>query len=110
MTDVQDPLVLHLRGTRLATRLAILHHGHPFESTVVVCVANPKFPSVSWILPACRDPAMRDLAALVLHLLATVVRLAGPGGVGASVTESGTRQAVLVILNRSRRRSPISAS
>ena len=28
---------------------------------------------------------MRDLAVLVLHLVATVVRLAGPGGVRAVV-------------------------
>jgi len=31
---------------------------------------------------------MRDLAVLILHLLATVTRLAGPGGVRAVVAES----------------------
>ena len=36
---------------------------------------------------ACYDCAMRDLAALVLHL-ATVARLAGPGGARAVVAES----------------------
>src|SRR5258708_5331036 len=49
---------------------------------------------------------MRDLAALVLHLLATVARLAGPGGVRAVVAESVLLKQQLLILNRSRRRSP----
>jgi hypothetical protein len=31
---------------------------------------------------------VRDLAVLLLHLLATVVRLAGPGGVRSVVAES----------------------
>src|ERR1700694_3970734 len=49
---------------------------------------------------------MRDLVALVLHLLATVARLAGPGGVRAVVAESVLVKQQLLILNRSRRRSP----
>jgi putative transposase len=49
---------------------------------------------------------MRDLAALVLHLLATVARLAGPGGARAVVAESVLVKQQLLILNRSRRRSP----
>jgi hypothetical protein len=53
---------------------------------------------------------MRDLAVLVLHLLATVARLAGPGGVRAVVAESVLVKQQLLMLNRSRRRSPISAS
>src|SRR5712664_3623161 len=49
---------------------------------------------------------MRDLAVLLLHLLATVVRLAGPGGARAVVAESVLVKQQLLILNRSRRRSP----
>ena len=53
-----------------------------------VCMANSQFLSISWTSLACCDCAMRDLAAVVLHLLATVARLAGPGGVRAVVAES----------------------
>src|SRR6266403_1622930 len=49
---------------------------------------------------------MRDLAVLILHLLATVARLAGPGGARAVVAESVLVKQQLLILNRSRRRSP----
>src|SRR6202521_2983949 len=50
--------------------------------------------------------AMRDLAVLFLHLLATVARLAGPGGTRAVVAESVLVKQQLLILNRSRKRSP----
>ena len=49
---------------------------------------------------------MRDLAVLVLHLLATVARLAGPGGVRSVVAESVLVKHQLLILNRSRKRWP----
>jgi putative transposase len=49
---------------------------------------------------------MRDLAVLFLHLLATVARLAGPGGARAVVAESVLIKQQLLILNRSRKRSP----
>src|SRR6266852_5889826 len=49
---------------------------------------------------------MRALAVLFLHLLTTLVRLAGPGGVRAVVAESVLVRQQLLILNRSRRRSP----
>ena len=49
---------------------------------------------------------MRDLAVLLLHLLATVARLAGPGGARAVVAESVLVKHQLLILNRSRHRSP----
>jgi putative transposase len=41
-----------------------------------------------------------------LHLLATVARLAGPGGAWAVVAESVLVKQQLLILNRSRKRSP----
>src|ERR1700681_4906015 len=50
--------------------------------------------------------AMRDLAVLFLHLVATVARLAGPGGARAVVAESVLVKQQLLILNRSRKRSP----
>ena len=46
---------------------------------------------------------MRDLATLLLHLLVTV---AGPGGARAVVAESVLVRHQLLILNRSRKRSP----
>ena len=49
---------------------------------------------------------MRDLAVLFLHLLVTVARLAGPGGARAVVAESVLVKHQLLILNRSRKRSP----
>jgi hypothetical protein len=49
---------------------------------------------------------VRDLAVLVLHLLATVARLAGPGGARSVVAESVLVKHQLLILNRSRKRSP----
>src|SRR5216684_4013143 len=62
--------------------------------------------SISGISPACYDGAMRDLAVLFLHLLATVARLTGPGGARAVVAESVLVKHQLLILNRSRKRSP----
>src|SRR5262245_33319956 len=49
---------------------------------------------------------VRELAILFLHALTTIVRLAGPGGVRAVVAESVLVKQQLVILNRSRKRSP----
>ena len=49
---------------------------------------------------------MRDLIILLVHLIATVVRLVGPGGLRSVVAESLLVKHQLLILNRSRRRSP----
>ena len=49
---------------------------------------------------------MRDLIVLFLHLLATVARLVGPGGARSVVAESLLLKQQLLILNRSRKRSP----
>ncbi|TME20929.1 MAG: transposase family protein [Chloroflexi bacterium] len=49
---------------------------------------------------------MRDLAVHFLHLLATVARLVGPGGARSVVAESVLVKHQLLILNRSRKRSP----
>ena len=49
---------------------------------------------------------MRDLVVLFLHVLATLARLAGPGGSRSVVAESVLVKHQLLILNRSRKRSP----
>jgi putative transposase len=49
---------------------------------------------------------VRDWAILLLHLLATIARLVGPGGTRAVVAESVLVKHQLLILNRSRQRSP----
>jgi hypothetical protein len=48
---------------------------------------------------------VRDLAVLILHLLATLARLADPGGARFVVDESVFIRHQLLILNRSRKRS-----
>ena len=54
---------------------------------------------------------MRDFAVLFLHMLATVAWLVGPGGARSVVAESVLVKHQLLILNRSRKRSPkLSAS
>jgi transposase InsO family protein len=49
---------------------------------------------------------MRHLVILAVHLISTVLRLVGPGGVRAVVAESVLAKHQLPILNRSRRRAP----
>ena len=49
---------------------------------------------------------MCDLAVLFIHLITTIVRLAGPGGARSVVAESVLVKQQLLILNRSRHRSP----
>src|SRR6059036_2751417 len=49
---------------------------------------------------------MRDLTILLVHFIATVFRLARPGGLRAVVAESVLIKHQLLIVNRSRRRAP----
>jgi putative transposase len=49
---------------------------------------------------------VRDLAVLFLHLVATVARVAGPGGARSVVAESVLVKHQLLILRGSRKRSP----
>jgi putative transposase len=49
---------------------------------------------------------MRDLLLLFVHIVTTLVRLAGPGGVRSVVAESVLTRHQLLVLNRSRRRAP----
>jgi putative transposase len=55
---------------------------------------------------SCYDAEMRDLAILFIHLITTVARLAGPGGVRSVLAESVLVKHQLLILHRSRRRAP----
>ncbi|SRR5260370_30310769 len=55
---------------------------------------------------SCRIVRCAIWQSFLLHLLATVARLAGPGGVRAVVAESVLVKQQLLILNRSRKRSP----
>src|SRR5437762_191672 len=54
----------------------------------------------------CYDSLMRHLVVLLIHFLATLVRLLGPGGVRSIVAESLLLKHQLLIVNRSRQRSP----
>src|SRR5438132_11024277 len=49
---------------------------------------------------------MRELVILFVHALATLARLLGPGGVRSVLAESVLVKQQLLILNRSRQRSP----
>jgi hypothetical protein len=49
---------------------------------------------------------MRDLVVLFLHLISTIVRLAGSGGARSVIAESVLFKQQLLIVNRSRQRSP----
>ena len=49
---------------------------------------------------------MRDLALLFIHLIVTIARLLGPGGLRSIAAESLLVKHQLLILNRSRRRAP----
>jgi putative transposase len=56
--------------------------------------------------PSCYHSSMRNLAVLFIHLIATLARLLGPGGVRSIVAESLLLKHQLLIVNRSRQRSP----
>src|SRR5437899_1445689 len=49
---------------------------------------------------------MRNLVVLFIHLIATLARLLGPGGVRSLIAESLLLKHQLLIVNRSRQRSP----
>src|SRR6476660_7987043 len=49
---------------------------------------------------------MRDVVILFVHLIVTIVRLAGPGGLRSVVAESLLVKHQLRILNRGRKRAP----
>src|ERR1700676_1773410 len=66
-------------------------------------IISPMIPQGS---PSCYDSAMRHLTVLFIHFISTLARLLGPGGVRSLVAESLLLKHQLLILNRSRKRSP----
>jgi hypothetical protein len=56
--------------------------------------------------PPCYDSLMRNFAVLFIHFIALLARLLGPGGVRSLVAESLLLKHQILILNRSRKRSP----
>src|ERR1700676_4620989 len=66
-------------------------------------IISPMIPQGS---PSCYDSAMRNLVVLFIHFIATLARLLGPGGVRSLVAESLLLKHQLLIVNRSRQRSP----
>jgi hypothetical protein len=63
-------------------------------------------PIIPWISRPVTILLMRDLGVLFIHFIATLARLLGPGGARSIVAESLLLKHQLLILNRSRRRSP----
>ena len=57
-------------------------------------------------LPSLPCSAMKDLLILLIHLLTTIAKLLGPGGVRAIVADSLLMKQQLLVINRSRRRAP----
>ena len=50
---------------------------------------------------------MRNLVILLVHVMATLARLLGPGGIRSVIAESVLVKQQLLILNRSRQRSAL---
>ena len=83
-------------------------HGCPIQDTDL-CMANYHIPEQFWVSRCWYDRRMGDLAVLLLQLLATPDWPA-PAAVRSVVAESVLVKHQLLILNRARKRSPISAS
>src|ERR1019366_2879512 len=49
---------------------------------------------------------MREILFLFVHVIATVVRLSGPGGLRSTIAETVLLRHQLLILNRGRKRAP----
>jgi hypothetical protein len=49
---------------------------------------------------------MRDMFILLVHLISTLARLVGPGGLRSVVAETLSVKQQMLILNRSRKRAP----
>ena len=82
------------------------HRGHT-PGVNVWCgwriVISPTIPQDS---PSCYHTSMRHLVVLFIHFLATLFRLLRPGGVRSIVSESLILKHQLLIVTRSRQRSP----
>jgi hypothetical protein len=65
-----------------------------------------KKPQMAVLFAFWYDPKMCDFVLLLVHLLVTLARLTRPGGIRSVVAESVLIKQQLLILNRSRQRSP----
>src|ERR1700730_18456889 len=63
-------------------------------------------PMIPQQFPSCYYYWMCNLAVLVIYLITTLARLLGPGGVRSLLAESLLLKHQLLIVNRSRQRSP----
>src|ERR1700686_3589814 len=80
-------------------RVSFIIHG-------TVWLPNFHFPPDSPGSPSRYASAMRNLVVLFIHFIATLARLLGPGGVRSLVAGSPVLKHQLLIVNRSRQRSP----
>ena len=71
-----------------------------------VCMANYKSSLNRVVLGADSIAGMRDFLILFVHLIATLARLARPGGLRSVVAESVLVRHQLLVLNRGRKRAP----
>src|SRR5246127_1358887 len=55
---------------------------------------------------SCYHSPVRNLVVLFIHFIAVLARLLGPGGVRSLIAESLLLKHQILILNRSRKRSP----
>src|SRR5215469_16536546 len=63
-------------------------------------------PIIPYDSPPCYHSSMRHLVVLFIHFIATLARLLGPRGVRSLVAESLLLKHQLLIVNRSRQRTP----
>ncbi|PYU83828.1 MAG: hypothetical protein DMG50_06760 [Acidobacteria bacterium] len=82
--------------------IAACDHGHDYTCGWRIAIS----PMIRQDFPSCYHSSMRHLVVLFIHFLATLARLLGPGGVRSLVAESLLLRHQLLILNRSRQRSP----
>ena len=67
-------------------------------------------PIIPYDSPPCYHSSMRHLVVLFIHLIAILTQLLQPGGVRSLVAESLLLKHQLLIVNRSRQRSPTLSS
>jgi len=87
--------------------LLVICVGDGLSNQVSTCgwriVISPTIPQDS---PSCYHSLMRNLPVLFIHFIAVLARLLGPGGVRSLIAESLLLKHQILILNRSRKRSP----
>jgi putative transposase len=66
----------------------------------------PIYAIIPRLCRSCYNTEMRDFVILFVHVIVTLSRLWGPGGIRSVVAESVLVKQQLLILNRSRQRAP----